>query len=287
MSKEARSRGACWTCKLRRKKCDETLPVCSACTSLAVPCYGYNPKPAWADGGEKQKAKAEELQIIIRELASLRRRSRKQRLGPGASSSRGVENNDDKSFDVSALESVMNTEVGRSNGDRAITDGQSSDQPYQAAKAFPKLETLEVVESTQNPKISPGFLEYDSQANLLMHYLDVVFPNQFPFYNPPWADGGRGWLLLVILRTKPLYHAALSMAAYHQQAQSLKWVTSEAFKNCAVRTLQTHHSLAIQELRYHLNSFRQEELAQSFEGNIEVLACIVFLISLEVSFLYT
>jgi hypothetical protein len=40
--------------------------------------------------------------------------------------------------------------------------------------------------------------------------------------------------------------------------------------------------LAIKELRHHLDSFRQDERAQSLEGNVEVLACIVFLISLEV-----
>lgn len=79
MSKEKRSKGACWTCSFRRKKCDEALPICSVCASLSVPCFGYERNPSWADGGEKQKAKAEELRIIIRESAALRRRQAKQK----------------------------------------------------------------------------------------------------------------------------------------------------------------------------------------------------------------
>ena len=50
-----------------------------------------------------------------------------------------------------------------------------------------------------------------------MHYLDIVFPLLFRFYNPLVSEGGRGWLLTILLRTKPLFHAALSLSAYHQK----------------------------------------------------------------------
>lgn len=79
MSKEKRSKGACWTCSFRRKKCDEALPICSVCASLSIPCFGYEPSPSWADGGEKQRAKTEELRIIIRENAALKRRQARQK----------------------------------------------------------------------------------------------------------------------------------------------------------------------------------------------------------------
>ena len=284
MSKEARSRGACWTCRLRRKKCDEASPVCSACTSLTLPCFGYG-KPAWADGGERQKAKAEELQIIIRELASLKRRSRKQRIGTGGSAdaSKEIDKGSEALFDVQSFEAPSKTSEA-SNGRRAA---MSIDQEScQHLTAPTSLERLAISEPPPTGEIMTShFLEYGSQANLLMHYLDVVFPNQFPFYNPPSSDGGRGWLLLIILRTKPLYHAALSMAAYHQQKQWSQGCLLSGVENNTVDMLQMHHSLAIKELRHHLESFREEKRARCLEGNVEVLACIVFLISLEVSFL--
>jgi hypothetical protein len=54
-----------------------------------------------------------------------------------------------------------------------------------------------------------------NEAVLLMHYLDNVFPLQFPMYKPSFIDGGRGWFLSLLLRTKPLYHAALALASFH------------------------------------------------------------------------
>lgn len=233
MSKEARSKGACWTCKLRRKKCHEEKPACSACTSLTIPCFGYDSKPEWADGGAKQRAKEEELRIIIRELASLRRRGRRKQVVVHVDDSRDVETQDENLSDAQLTEGLSKTENDDLDRD-GFVNGHSARQSSQDLIASANLETLQISEPEQN--LTVDFLEYDSQANLLMHYLDVVsavlpcfplsreetgniisdsfqvFPSQFPFYDPAPFGGGRGWLLLIILRTKPLYHAALSMA---------------------------------------------------------------------------
>lgn len=42
-------RGGCWTCRIRRKKCDER-PVqgsCQTCNRLMIECLGFGPKPSW------------------------------------------------------------------------------------------------------------------------------------------------------------------------------------------------------------------------------------------------
>ncbi|CAN6609695.1 hypothetical protein TRVA0_004S01574 [Trichomonascus vanleenenianus] len=36
-----RSKNGCWTCRCRRKKCDETLPKCRTCKDLGIDCSGY------------------------------------------------------------------------------------------------------------------------------------------------------------------------------------------------------------------------------------------------------
>ena len=36
-------------------------------------------------------------------------------------------------------------------------------------------------------------------------------------YKPGILEGGRGWLLALLLQTKPLYHAALALSAYHRR----------------------------------------------------------------------
>ncbi|KAI8649008.1 hypothetical protein NCS55_01474200 [Fusarium keratoplasticum] len=36
-----RSRGGCWTCRQRRRKCDETKPACNVCQNRNLSCGGY------------------------------------------------------------------------------------------------------------------------------------------------------------------------------------------------------------------------------------------------------
>jgi hypothetical protein len=43
-----RSRTGCWTCRTRRKKCDETRPVCRTCAGLDLVCEGYGVRLKWA-----------------------------------------------------------------------------------------------------------------------------------------------------------------------------------------------------------------------------------------------
>lgn len=54
------------------------------------------------------------------------------------------------------------------------------------------------------------------EATLLMHFLDNMFPVMYPMYKPSILSGGRGWLLAITLRIKPLYHAALAFGAYYR-----------------------------------------------------------------------
>jgi hypothetical protein len=55
MNGSLRNRQGCWTCRLRKKKCDESRPQCSNCQSLSIPCYGFGPKPDWIGDGEKER----------------------------------------------------------------------------------------------------------------------------------------------------------------------------------------------------------------------------------------
>jgi hypothetical protein len=114
-----------------------------------------------------------------------------------------------------------------------------------------------------------------------MHYLDHVFPLQFRFYKPSISDGGRGWLLSILIRTKPLYHAALTLAAYHQQATLCQ--ARAKTESCTLDELLGHHVLAVRELRHYLDGFGKGGRARSLPEIIEVLASIALLISLEVS----
>jgi hypothetical protein len=66
MSGPLRSKQGCWTCRLRKKKCDENHPLCSLCTSLSITCYGYGPRPEWMDNGERERAVANNIKEIVK-----------------------------------------------------------------------------------------------------------------------------------------------------------------------------------------------------------------------------
>ncbi|KAF7625825.1 hypothetical protein AFLA_002672 [Aspergillus flavus NRRL3357] len=49
-----RSRSGCFTCRARRKKCDETRPICRSCTKLGLKC-DYKPPRWWANTEHRRK----------------------------------------------------------------------------------------------------------------------------------------------------------------------------------------------------------------------------------------
>lgn len=66
----ARSNDGCWTCRLRKKKCDESRPLCSACISLELECHGYGPRPEWMDNGVLQREQASKFKLLVRQAKS-------------------------------------------------------------------------------------------------------------------------------------------------------------------------------------------------------------------------
>lgn len=72
----SRSTHGCWTCRLRKKKCDENHPSCFRCTSLQIICDGYGPRPYWMDRGDLQREQARYKTHIIAQIKSARRENK-------------------------------------------------------------------------------------------------------------------------------------------------------------------------------------------------------------------
>ena len=109
----------------------------------------------------------------------------------------------------------------------------------------------------------------------MMHYLDHVFFIQFRFYTPPVSTGGRGWLLSLLAQTKPLYHAALSLSACLAQEGG-------ETQTDYLQELERHHNLTLKELQVFIQA-QSEHASTAVRGNVQILACMVLLISFEVS----
>lgn len=83
----SRSSKGCWTCRLRRKKCDESWPACKRCQKLSLPCDGYGMRPAWMDGGVLERERATMTQEMVR-LMSCKSRLKPRQKAPRGSGTR-------------------------------------------------------------------------------------------------------------------------------------------------------------------------------------------------------
>ncbi|RDL34590.1 putative Transcriptional regulatory protein pro1 [Venustampulla echinocandica] len=64
MQMHRRSRTGCYTCRLRRKKCDEGSPSCTACKHLGLRCE-YK-RPMWWSNNEQRRQQKDNIKMIIK-----------------------------------------------------------------------------------------------------------------------------------------------------------------------------------------------------------------------------
>jgi hypothetical protein len=126
------------------------------------------------------------------------------------------------------------------------------------------------------PEGEPVDVLDSGEACLLMHYLDQVFPWQFPYHCSRSSLGNRGWLFLLLIKRGPLYHAVLSLSSLHQSAVL---GTEEEFQQ--KQNAFEHHSRALQEL-CDIMSEKGDKLLEDRPQLAEFLACSFMLISFEV-----
>ena len=147
--------------------------------------------------------------------------------------------------------------------------------------------TLILIQEIETPGTNSLFVPLSTIAGdesiLLMHYLDVVFYLQYPMYKSPVAEGGRGWLLSLLLRTKPLYHAALALSSYHRGAIILASQRNSARDPSIVVEQEKHLAKFFEEFQRSMKSVGQFVEEKRPGDCMGILACIVQLVFFEVS----
>ncbi|KAF4172531.1 hypothetical protein CNMCM8694_001044 [Aspergillus lentulus] len=230
MPEGARSNNGCWTCRIRHRKCDESLPACRECTERRIHCHGYGPQPGWVQDPVNLK---KELQRIKRAVKENFRQTKK----------------------------IQNARLAR----RAKDDSRL---PLQAGHEH------ETPGTSQQPKrnIHMSFRE----AELLTHYLDYIFPMQYPYYRDNPYLGGRGWLFWLLTKKGPLREAALTLAALHEHTRShFTTIDTE-------RELLRYHTNAMRELRQVLTHREVDGFTTHHEQWLEFVSCGTALMSFEV-----
>ncbi|KND89087.1 Transcriptional regulatory protein UME6 [Tolypocladium ophioglossoides CBS 100239] len=113
------------------------------------------------------------------------------------------------------------------------------------------------------------------EAQLLVHYLDYIFPLQYPYYTDEPALGGRGWLFWLLMKRGPLHQAVLTLSALHHHTEFAHTSANRASE------LIGYHTNALQRLRQVISVCEVDRFAENREQLVEFLACGSALISFE------
>lgn len=276
MTAKPKSYAGCWTCRLRHKKCDESLPVCGGCVALEISCYYDGSKPEWMDNGQRQREMAQRLKAEVKRSAN-RRRGR--RLIQSIAQNMGdVESGTLSQLDhfspfplsqtaldtrpsTSATESKTATNNSRTDSisqerprdsplpstSTAVSNGSSTALDLPANSAGQDIPDFSTALDVQLSSLS---FQNELELSFVMTYLDYVFPVLFPFYKPTLLEGGRSWLLVVAMKNKGLYHTIIGLTLYffsvvpiapgpaHQSCTSKTWEELQKQANLAVKMVQ-------------------------------------------------
>jgi hypothetical protein len=305
MATKIRRSGGCWTCRVRRKKCDEERPVCKGCHALDIDCLYSEDKPGWMDGGERQKQRAEWLKKEVKRKAAHRRELRYMQGLEVRLESLDASLTDDSNT-TPAPKNLINANAAPVSSAR-LSDSSSTPghgptlgtTPNSSAfhGATPPSDlSVSCVPSPPDGDGRPGrlpspggfdlrpTLSQEGEAHSAMMYLDYVFPFLFPYYRPSFSDVGRGWLLVLLTKNKALFHSALSLAGYfygivlgHIQD------APHACHSHNAEALHEQQGLALQWLQLEM----QDIITRGVEGNLReasrVMASIIQLMTCDVA----
>ncbi|KAJ4271317.1 hypothetical protein NW762_000019 [Fusarium torreyae] len=278
MSSKVRSNAGCWTCRLRRKKCDEKRPVCDSCGALEITCYFHDEKPDWMDGGPKQKAMAEKIKAQVKKQASQRRdRKYMDMLEAGTRNVTLQTDNPQQQHHDAAMSAASDTDPPSSH-DFGSTPASSNtsgasppDMPWHSHFSVPH----------EDPSSSTGA---STEIHFIMIYLDYVFPHLFPFYRPPILAGGRGWVLDVLQSNKSVWHTAVSLTSYFFSIVMANGaIEHEECTNRMVHQLQSQLEMGLRELQREMSAVNHKVSCAGVRDRLLVLQAILQMLIFEVS----
>ncbi|KAH8912745.1 hypothetical protein BR93DRAFT_922708 [Coniochaeta sp. PMI_546] len=245
----SRTKTGCWTCRLRRKKCDENIPACSNCVSRNLSCYGYGQKPAWMLGKESwQQVLDSEEARAIRNGAERSYSHRRQEKMPAVPWSAGVLVQDLKDF--------------------AWPTHKTSVNPSTRPERLWSNNTQTVRDCNYTPN-----LQY------VQTFLNLIFPLQWGFFDLH-RQPGRKWLFDMIIASEPMYHASFGLCVSFESGLKAGSTSGQCDVTPEVRASRLH---AMRGLQSYIADMRGGNLDQSLLPKaIQAVAVVLLLSSLEI-----
>jgi len=262
-----RSSNGCWTCRLRRKKCDENHPVCDACAALYITChYDQDNKPEWMDGGVKQEEMAKQVKREIKKKAHRRHGDRAVHI-----SSHSVSVADTPTGELMVLPQEPPRDLTGPMSDllKATADIHNDVmEPSSEASTLCPQRGADCVHSSQDACENKAFGRSD--AVLFMFYLENLFPFLFPFYRPSLLQGGRAWILEMMMSSSVFRQTALCQSSYFF---SLMRGTADCDVVWEKVLTQTRNAFGV--LRRSLQYIEGSDIAEHLHGAVRIMASIM------------
>ncbi|CAI6066129.1 unnamed protein product [Clonostachys chloroleuca] len=251
-SRTSRTSHGCWTCRLRRKKCDEQRPVCDTCAALCITCHYGDKKPEWMDGGTRQEKMIEQLKREVKQNAPYRRFERPHVSG----------------------DKVFNT----GSGERLAGPQNMMPEPKQNGRDRSKESHVSPSQGTSCFHLDRSSVVGRSDSILTTFYLQSVLPFLFPFYRPPIARGGTAWILELMIRSPVVRQATLCQGCFFfclaQGTDSRQVICDTVFSQ--VRE-------AFQSLEIAIQAMGGSDIIQNPQGAVQIMASIVQMLHFEVA----
>jgi len=265
-------RHGCWTCRLRRKKCDEKYPICNTCAGLHITCHHELNKPEWMDSGVRQEEMAEQLKREVKEAAHLRREERTIHISNGRISR----------AEVTIGESIVQPQRLPRDPSTSICD--LSNIPSNEMEQCPEASTVQLQRGADCTLISKGALKNiafgRSDTILFMFYLEHLLPFLFPFYRPSLLEGGRAWILEMMISSPVVRQATLCQSSYFFSLAHGLDTHDEAWQ-----TVLTQTTDAFGMLRQALLIINGSDIKEHLHGAVRILASIMQVQRFEIAIL--
>lgn len=254
-----RSRTGCFTCRLRRKKCDEGSPVCTACRHLGLDCE-YK-RPMWWSNNEARRQHKEDIKNIIKRKKLAEKTSQPSLSPPpGLSHSLPTSATDPLDRTRSASIDSFNFNVFPSPYEVDVkTERQMfvDDVPTLRESHVATFSTYQTPPGAMAPGVLPppvhldaagccqplaeealdfNFFDFahggpsrqvrveldDADRRLLDHFIQYVLPTIFPILDCNQHGSVASDLVLPALQSNGVYlHCCLSIAAQHLKSQAV------------------------------------------------------------------
>lgn len=194
-------------------------PVCDVCAALFITCHYDRRKPDWLDGGARQDEMADRLRREVKEKAAQRRAAlASHRSGESVSPAETGEQASVAGEPANLVPARHQDDVEALGGAASVDDGGSL--AFGVPCPQPEVSTLRPqrghdcshLGSGKNTRDSVAFERSDTV--LLIFYLDHLFPFLFPFYRPSLLEGGRAWILEMLISSPVVRRATLCQSSY-------------------------------------------------------------------------